>query len=57
MTDPVETDFLENAQAAGFETIDGLSMLMGQAAAAFEKFFGIPAPRDRDAELRELLLA
>ena len=56
VTDPVETGFLKNARAAGFEAVDGLSMLIGQAAAAFEKFFGIPAPRERDAELRELLL-
>ncbi len=45
VTDPVETPFLKDAAAAGFETIDGLSMLIGQAAAAFEKFFGVPAPR------------
>lgn len=55
VTDPVETAFLKRARAAGFETIDGLSMLIGQAAAAFEKFFGIPAPRRRDGALRERL--
>ena len=55
VTDPVRTDFLRSADAAGFRTIDGLSMLIGQAAAAFEKFFGQPAPREHDAELRELL--
>jgi shikimate dehydrogenase len=30
-------------------------MLIGQAAIAFELFFGEPAPREHDAELRELL--
>ncbi|MEQ8773591.1 MAG: shikimate dehydrogenase [Erythrobacter sp.] len=40
VTDPVETPFLENARAHGFATITGLSMLVGQAAAAFERFFG-----------------
>ena len=31
-------------------------MLIGQAAAAFEKFFGTPPPREPgDADLRELL--
>ncbi|GMN12878.1 shikimate dehydrogenase family protein [Altererythrobacter sp. MTPC7] len=55
VTDPLETPFLGGAKAAGFETIDGLSMLIGQAAAAFEKFFGVPAPRDADAALRERL--
>ena len=55
VTDPVTTDFLQNAEAAGFRTIDGISMLIGQAAAAFELFFGHPAPRAHDAELRALL--
>ena len=57
VTDPVETDFLKAAREAGFETIDGLSMLIGQAAAAFGFFFGVDAPRDDDAELRERLTA
>ena len=57
VTDPVETDFLRNAKAAGFATIDGLSMLIGQAARAFELFFGRRPPREDDAELRERLLA
>jgi shikimate dehydrogenase len=30
-------------------------MLIGQAAPAFELFFGHKPPRDHDAELRELL--
>ena len=57
VTDPVETVFLAGARAAGFQTIDGLSMLVGQAAAAFERFFGQPAPRECDAELRQRLIA
>lgn len=55
VTDPVETDFLKSARDAGFKTIDGLSMLIGQAAAAFSYFFGEEAPRDHDEELREVL--
>ena len=55
VTDPVETRFLTDARAAGFATIDGLAMLIGQAAAAFEMFFGIAPPRAYDAELRERL--
>jgi len=39
----------------GFPTIDGLQMLVGQAAAAFEMFFIEKPPREYDAELRELL--
>lgn len=55
VTDPLETDFLASARAAGFRTIDGLAMLIGQAALAFELFFGQPAPRQHDAELRAIL--
>ena len=52
---PLETEFLRVAAEAGCRTVDGLAMLIGQAAAAFEKFFGQPAPREHDAELRALL--
>lgn len=55
VTDPLDTDFLRGARAAGLPTIDGLAMLIGQAAIAFEQFFGAPAPREHDAELRALL--
>lgn len=56
VTHPVDTPFLQGARAAGFLTIDGLSMLIGQAAAAFERFFGVAAPRDdHDQELRGIL--
>lgn len=56
VTHPRETPLLCAARAAGFTTIDGLAMLIGQAAAAFEKLFGQPAPREHDAELCELLI-
>lgn len=56
VTNPADTALLQAARAAGFRTIDGLSMLIGQAAVAFEKFFGDAAPReDGDRELRALL--
>ena len=55
VTDPLETSFLAAARAAGFRTIDGLAMLIGQAALAFELFFGQPAPRQHDAQLRAIL--
>lgn len=57
VTAPVRTDLLVRAQARGLRTIDGLAMLIGQAAVAFEKFFGKPAPRQYDADLRALLTA
>lgn len=49
---PLRTALLLQAEAAGFRCIDGLAMLIGQASTAFEKFFGQPAPREHDAELR-----
>lgn len=57
VTSPARTQLLEDAEKAGFPTIDGLSMLIGQAAEAFEKFFGVVPPRDQDATLRERLIA
>jgi shikimate dehydrogenase len=55
VTHPLDTVLLQDAREAGFRTIDGLAMLIGQAAAAFEKFFGQAPPREADAELRSLL--
>lgn len=52
---PLETDLLRRAATLGRGTVDGLAMLIGQAAPAFALFFGVPAPRDRDAELRAVL--
>ncbi len=53
---PLETPLLAAARARGLETVDGLEMLVGQAALAFEIFFGAAPPREGDEELRELLL-
>lgn len=55
VTDPVETHFLKGASLAGLSTIGGLSMLIGQAAAAFEKLFGEAPHRSFDAQLLEEL--
>lgn len=55
VTSPIDTAFLQGARAKGHRTICGLSMLIGQAAVAFAKFFGQPAPRQHDAELRAIL--
>jgi len=46
---PLETDLLK--------TLDGLEMLIGQAALAFDIFFDAQAPRELDEQLRALLLA
>ena len=57
VTNPLETLFLADARRAGHRTVDGLSMLIGQAALAFEFFFGQAPPRDCDDELRSRLMA
>lgn len=55
--DPLETDLLKEARRLGMIAVDGLTMLVGQAARAFELLFGQPAPRHHDTELRALLTA
>ncbi|MEO7786551.1 MAG: shikimate dehydrogenase [Sphingomicrobium sp.] len=57
VTSPLETGLLRDARTRGMRSFDGLQMLVGQAAVAFERFFGQPAPRQHDAELRALLTA
>ncbi|MFN7174783.1 MAG: methylmalonyl-CoA mutase family protein, partial [Thermaurantiacus tibetensis] len=52
---PLETPFLVRARALGLPAVDGLVMLVGQAAAAFAAFFGLDPVRERDGELRALL--
>lgn len=54
---PLETDLLQRAKAAGHRTVDGLGMLMHQAVPAFAAFYGetpsvTPALR---AELKKAL--
>lgn len=58
VTHPLDTPLLQQARAAGLPTVDGLSMLIGQAAEAFERFFGqAPLRQDGDGQLRQLLTA
>ena len=54
---PVETPLLRQAADRELETIDGLSMLVAQAALAFELFFGEPAPEEGQDALFEKLTA
>lgn len=54
---PIETPLLKAARGRGLETVDGLEMLVGQAAVAFELFFGQAPPDDGEDELRAKLLA
>ncbi|TCM18545.1 shikimate dehydrogenase [Novosphingobium sp. PhB165] len=59
VTSPRDTAFLQEAREAGFPTVDGLAMLIGQADHAFRHFFGATPPRDgdSDAQLRARLEA
>lgn len=53
---PIETDLLREARRRELQTVDGLAMLIGQAALAFEAFYRVRPPRAFDYELREALM-
>jgi shikimate dehydrogenase len=57
VTDPVETALLRAARERGLATIDGIAMLVEQAAASFMLLFGQEAPRQDDAALMARLRA
>ena len=52
---PVETRLLGQARSRGLRTIDGLTMLVHQAALAFANFFGDAPDPVESGELRERL--
>ena len=53
---PLDTPLLTAARQRGLETVDGLTMLIAQAALAFEILFGVPVPEGHDDELRTMLV-
>lgn len=55
---PLETALLKAARARDLMTVDGLEMLIGQAAITFELLFGQAPPKgdEQDAALRDILL-
>ncbi len=53
---PLETPLLAQARARDLDIVDGLEMLIGQAALAFEILFDAAPPRDDDEALRAKLL-
>jgi shikimate dehydrogenase len=42
----VETSFVRSARRVGVPVVDGLDLLVGQGALSFERFTGLPAPRE-----------
>jgi shikimate dehydrogenase len=50
---PLKTAFLEQAEAQGLATADGLGMLLHQAVPGFEKWFGVRPVVDK--ELRDIV--
>lgn len=51
---PLRTAFLENAAKNGCQTVDGLGMLLHQAAPGFERWFGVRP--EVDDQTRQVLL-
>lgn len=45
---PLRTAFIERAEARGLRTVDGLEMLIRQAAPSFEAFYRVAPPADVD---------
>jgi shikimate dehydrogenase len=44
---PLETALIRSARAAGLQAVAGLGMLVEQAALSFERWTGVPAPREQ----------
>lgn len=54
---PLETGLMKAARDRELDVVGGLDMLIGQAALAFQLFFGEAPPEDCDDELKALLTA
>jgi shikimate dehydrogenase len=52
---PLDTELLREARLKGLRTVDGLGMLLHQAAPGFEKWFGVRP--EVTPQLREAVLA
>lgn len=54
---PLKTDLLHAAENRNLDCMGGLAMLIGQAALAFEIFFGVTPPIEHDDELQAMLVS
>jgi shikimate dehydrogenase len=52
---PSETGLLKQARTRGLRTLNGLPMLIEQAAPSFQRLFGAAPPREHDEDLLRLL--
>ena len=57
VSNPARTPLIDAAAKRGLAVISGVELLVEQAAASFELFFGATPPRNRDAELMKRLAA
>jgi shikimate dehydrogenase len=55
VSNPAETPLIVAAKSRGLATVNGLDMLVEQAATSFKLMFGVDPPRDRDGGLWERL--
>jgi shikimate dehydrogenase len=51
VTEPADTALIKAARDRGLDTIDGIALLIEQAAASFMLLFGHEAPREQDLQL------
>lgn len=52
---PAQTPLIRDAAARGLATVDGIDMLVEQAAASFQLFFDAEPPREHDEQLFAML--
>lgn len=57
VTSPQPTELIRQARERGLAAVDGIEMLVEQAAESFQAFFGAEPPRDKDEELLARLRA
>jgi shikimate dehydrogenase len=51
VTSPQPTDLIRRATDRGLRTVNGIAILIEQAAESFKLLFGADPPRDKDSQL------